>query len=154
MVLFGLMSPFNDAAAQSFLPRLVPAGQLTAANARLDQSDAVSQTSGPALAGGLVSLLTAPWAVLVDAASYLVSGLLLLRIRIAEPASRPIRLPGMASEAAEGLRWMYRHPTLRPLAISTHGWFLCSAIGGAVLPPFALRTLGLSAFGLGIALAV
>jgi len=154
MVVFGLMSLFHDAAAQSFLPRLVPAGQLTAANARLDQSDAVAQTSGPALAGGLVSLLTAPWAVLVDAASYLVSGLLLLRIRIAEPAPRPIRLPGMASEAAEGLSWMYRHPTLRPLAISTHGWFLCSAVGGAVLPPFALRTLGLSAFGLGIALAV
>lgn len=154
MAIFGLMSLVNDAAAQSFLPRLVPTGQLTAANARLDQSDAVAQTSGPALAGGLVSLLTAPWAVLVDAASYLVSGLLLLRIRVAEPPSRPIHVRGIAGEAGEGLRWMYRHPTLRPLAISTHGWFLCSAVAGAVLPPFALRTLGLSPFGLGLALAV
>ena len=42
---------------------------------------------------------------------------------------------------------------LRPLALSTHGWFLCSAITGAVMTPFALNTLGLSPFGLGLALS-
>lgn len=78
MAIFGMASLANDAAAQSFLPRVVPPPLLTRANARLDQSDAVAQTSGPALAGGLISLLTAPWAVLVDAASYVASGLLLL----------------------------------------------------------------------------
>ena len=86
MIVFGSASLANDAASQSFLPRLVPPRLLTRANARLDQSDAVAQTSGPALAGGLVSLLTAPWAVLVDAASYFASGLLLLRVPV---ASRP-----------------------------------------------------------------
>jgi hypothetical protein len=49
MAVFGLMSLVGDAAAQSFLPRVVPAQLLTAANARLDQSGAVAQTSGPAL---------------------------------------------------------------------------------------------------------
>ena len=67
MAVFGLMSLVGDAAAQSFLPRVVPAHLLTAANARLDQSDAVAQTSGPALAGGLISVLGAPVAVLIDA---------------------------------------------------------------------------------------
>ncbi|MHB8565396.1 MAG: MFS transporter, partial [Acidiferrobacteraceae bacterium] len=85
MAVFGLMSLFNDAASQSFLPRLVPPGLLTLANARLDQSGAVAQISGPALAGGLVSLVGAPWAVLVDAFSYLVSGLLIVRIPLTEP---------------------------------------------------------------------
>jgi Bacterial protein of unknown function (DUF894). len=47
MVIFGPMSLVNDAAAQSFLPRLVPTAHLTAAHARLDHSDAVAQTSGP-----------------------------------------------------------------------------------------------------------
>jgi MFS family permease len=154
MAVFGLMSLVGDAAAQSFLPRLVPARLLTAANARLDQSDAVAQTSGPALAGGLISLLGAPVAVLIDAASYLTSALLLLRISIVEPPRRPVSLRGTRVEATEGLRWVYGHPTLRPLALNTHGWFLCNAAAGAVLPPFALRTLGLSAFGLGAAMAV
>ena len=81
MAIFGLLALLNDAATQSFLPRLVPTRLLTTANARLDQSSAVAQTSGPALAGALVSLLTAPWAVLVDAASYLVSALTLRQYR-------------------------------------------------------------------------
>jgi len=57
-------------------------------------------------------------------------------------------------EAAEGLAWIYRHPSLRPLALSTHGWFLCSAITGAILTPYVLRTVGLDAFGLGLILSV
>ena len=153
MAVFGLASLANDAASQSFLPRLVPPGLLTRANARLDQSDAVAQTSGPALAGGLVSLLTAPWAVLIDAASYLASGLLLLRVSVAEPPSRQFSLRGVRGEAVEGLRWLYRHRTLGPQALSAHGWFLVNAVAGATLPLFALRTLGMSPFGLGLALA-
>ncbi len=151
---FGLLSLVHDAASQSLVPRLVPARLLTRANARLDQSDAVAQTSGPALAGALVSVLTAPWAVLVDAVSYLASGLLLLRVPVEEPPSPPRSGRGVAREAAEGLRWIYGHPVLRPLALSAHGWFLSSAAAGAVLPPYALRTLGLSPFGFGLALAV
>jgi len=154
MAAFGLLSLLNDAAFQSFVPRLVPAGLITPAHARLDQSDAVAQTSGPALAGALVSLLSAPWAVLVDAVSYVVSGVLLLRVRVVEPPPAPRSAPGIRAEAAEGLRWVYHHEMLRPLAIGTHAWFLCSSVAGAVLVPFALQTLGLSAFGLGLALAV
>ncbi|HJQ00639.1 MAG TPA: MFS transporter [Jatrophihabitans sp.] len=153
MIVFGSASLANDAASQSFLPRLVPPRLLTRANARLDQSDAVAQTSGPALAGGLVSLLTAPWAVLVDAASYLASGLLLLRVPLVEPPSRRFSLRGVRDEAIEGLRWVYRHRTLGPYVLSTHGWFLVNAIAGATLPLFALQTIGLSPFGLGLALA-
>jgi hypothetical protein len=154
VAVFGLMSLASDAASQSFLPRLVPAALLTPANARLDQSDAVAQTSGPALAGGLVSLLTAPWAVLVDAASYLASGFLLLRVRVDEPPSRPLSLRGVRGEAAEGLRWVYRHRTLAPFAITTHAWFLVNSVAGATLPAFALRTVGFSPLGFGLALAV
>lgn len=154
MAVFGLLSLLGDAAAQSFLPRLVPARLLTEANARLGQSDAAAQTCGPALAGVLVALFSAPLAVLVDAASYLVSGLLLLRVPVVEPPSRrAVSVRVIRTEAAEGLRWVYRHPTLRPLALNTHGWFLCNAAVGAVLAPFALHTLRLSAFGFGMSMA-
>ncbi len=156
LVVFGTLSLVNDAAFQSFVPRLVPARRLTSAHARLDQSDAVAQTSGPALAGGLVSLLGAPWAVLVDAVSYVVSGVLIARITVVEPAPPPRRAGsggGIRAEAVEGLRWVYTHPTLRSFAVGTHAWFLFNGVSGAVLVPFALRTLGFTPFGLGLALS-
>lgn len=55
----GLLSLGNDAAHQSFLPRLVPRTGLSRANARLQQSDAAAQTSGSALGGVLVAVLGA-----------------------------------------------------------------------------------------------
>ena len=154
---FGLCRLVGDAAFRSFIPRLVPTPLLGPAHARLDQSDAVAQASGPALAGGLVSLLGAPVAVLVDAVSYLASAVLLATLKVDEPreprgaVAHPVRAVG--AEIREGLRWIYRHPTLRPLALSTHAWFICSAVAGAVMTPFALRTLHLSAATLGLALA-
>jgi hypothetical protein len=77
---FGLLSLVNDAAHQSFLPRLLPRDALTRPNARLSQSSAAADTAGPAVAGGLVGWLGAPAAVLVDAGTYLASGLLIARV--------------------------------------------------------------------------
>ena len=157
MVAFGTLSLLNDSASQSFVPRLVPRPLLTRANARLDQSDAVAQTTGPALAGGLVALLSAPWAVLVDAASFLASAVLVARTRVAEPASRSVDLKSMRQVPAEmrdGLRWVYRHRTLTPFAVGTHVWFLFNAMAGAALPVFALRQLDLGALVFGLLLAL
>ncbi len=109
----------------------------------------------PALAGGLITLIGAPLAVLVDAASFLVSGALLATARVAEPAPTQVRGSGsMLAEVREGLSWVYRHDTLRPLALGTHAWFFFMAIAGAVVTPFALRTVGLNPFSLGLALAM
>jgi len=150
---FGLLSPNGDAAARATVPRLVPAPLLAGANARLDQSDAVAQTSGPALAGGIVTLVGAPLAVLVDAVSYLASGLLLRRLPVEEPPRHRPVADRVGTDATEGLRWGYGHPQLRPFALVMHGWFLCSAATGAIVVPYALESLRLSTFGLGVALA-
>ncbi|NAZ77971.1 MFS transporter, partial [Kineococcus sp. T13] len=169
MAVFGTATLVGDAAAQSFLPRVVPRPLLGAAHARIDQADAVAQGSGPALAGAVISVLGAPSAVLIDAASHLASAALVATIRLREPVpARPSAEPGSPSQEAaggglrravrdvgrdvgEGLRWVYRHPTLLPFAVSTHAWFACSAIAGAVLAPLALRDLGLSPATLGLA---
>src|SRR5437660_5594407 len=45
----GTLAVQSDAAHQSFLPRLVAPGTLTHANARLEQSMAVAQSTGPVL---------------------------------------------------------------------------------------------------------
>jgi len=156
MLAFGLLSVCNDAAHQSFLPRLLPRTALPRANARLQQSDAVAQTSGPLLAGGLVAWLGAPVAVLADAVSYLVSGVLIALTPIDDPAPAPAGrgATSVLTELREGLRWVYGHPRLRPLALGTHAWFLFNAILGTVYIPFALRELGMGAGGLGVTFAL
>jgi MFS family permease len=152
MAVFGLLSLGNDAAHQSFLPRLLPRAALTRANVRLSQSSAAADTAGPALGGGLVGWLGAPAAVLVDAGTYLASGLLISRVRLTDlPA--PTREP-LWREIREGLAWVYGHPLLRPLSLTTHGWFACYAVLGAVYVPYGLLRLGFSPAGLGVTLAL
>lgn len=154
MVVFGLCTLVGDAAFQAFVPRVVPTTLLGPAHARLDQSDAVAQVSGPALAGGLVRWLGAPLTVLVDAVTFLASAVLLATIRVDEPAvARRTKAWSVWAEVRDGVRWVYAHPTLRPLALVTHVWFACSAVVGAVTVPFAYRTLHLSAGTLGLALS-
>lgn len=150
---FGAVSLIGDAASQSLVPRIVPRNALVAAHARTDQSDAVAQTSGPVLAGALVIVIGAAFAIVVDAASYLVSALAIWRVRAAEPPT-PAAVPGrLRAEIAEGLRWVYRHRVLGPMAFGTHGWFFFNSILGTVFAPFVLVGLGLSPFQLGVALA-
>jgi predicted MFS family arabinose efflux permease len=154
LLAFGCFAVFGFAATQSLLPQVVPRSRLLTANARLDQAEATAQTAGPAVGGALVSLLGAPLTIAVDAVSYFVDAVLIGSIRIEEQAPRPRADRHLGREIRQGLRWMYRHPILRPLAISTHVWFVANGAGLTVLAVFALRTLELSPFVYGILFAV
>lgn len=154
LLAFGCFAVFGFAATQSLLPQVVPRSRLLTANARLDQAEATAQTAGPAVGGALVSLLGAPLTIAVDAVSYFVDAVLIGSIRIEEQTPRPRADRHLGREIREGLRWMYRHPILRPLAISTHVWFVANGAGLTVLAVFALRTLELSPFVYGILFAV
>lgn len=154
VALFGLLSLLFDAANQSYLPRLVPRGLLTAANARLEQSGSVAQTGGPLLAGLVIQAVGAPVAILIDAVSHLLSGLLLASIRRPERAAAPVRRD-LRAELSEGLAWVYRHRTLAPMAVTSHAWFLCNSLLSTVFVAFAIdqRGLNLGPVGLGTAYA-
>ena len=154
LFVFGILSVIGFAATQSLLPRIVPRPFLLAANARVDQSDAAAQTVGPALGGVLVSIVTAPVAIALDAVSYFIDAVLIARVRVIEQT--PARTAGarLRSDIADGLRWTYGHATLAPLALSTHLWFLANAAGLTVFATLALRTFALPAAVYGGILAV
>jgi MFS family permease len=153
LLAFGLLSVVNDAAAQSALPRLVDRPLLAVANARLEQSGAVAQTTGPVLAGALVRLTGAPAALVVDAVSFVVSAALLRSIPVVEPVPEPTQRRHLLREVAEGARWVYTHEMLAPMAIWSHAWFFANAILSVVFVPYAGRELGLDALAVGIAYA-
>lgn len=102
-------------ALTSFLPTLVGRERLVEANARYQTSFTVASLVGPGLAGATVQLLTAPIAIVVDAASFLVGAATAGWLRVHEPAPEPAPRRHAAREAAEGLALLWRQPLVRAI---------------------------------------
>ena len=107
-----------DAAYRSYLPSLVGRRRLVEGNSKLEMASAVAEIGGPGLAGALVQIITAPLALLVDACSFVVSAISLGLIRTPEPRVAPVVGRGsIASEIGEGLRFVWREPTVRAMTV-------------------------------------
>ncbi|MGG7464668.1 MFS transporter [Plantibacter sp. YIM 135347] len=150
----GVLTLFADSAAQPFLPHIVPRGSLVMANARLGQSETVAGTAGPALGGALLNLIGAPLLFVFEAVVNAVAAVLQSRIVVQETKPEP-RDPGrhIGHDIVEGMRYTYRHRTLRPLALSVHIWFLGNSIASTVFAVFVLRELAVPAWAFGVTLA-
>jgi MFS family permease len=150
----GALTVFFDVSYQSYLPALVGRKQLVEGNAKLEISRSGAQVAGPGIGGGLVELLTAPFAILVDAIALVVSALFLLRIRTEEPAPQREEgaTPSMRRELVEGLRYVVKNPYIRAMAASTAWFNLGASAFGAVLLVYAVRSLGLTAGTIGVVL--
>ena len=110
----GCLEVFFDVAYQSYLPSVVEREQLVEGNSKLEISVAASSVIGPGIAGFLVQLVTAPFAIVFDALSYAGSVVMQLFIRRPEAGPEPHDpetgpRPSMRSEAAEGLRYVLGH---------------------------------------------
>ena len=137
----------------SYLNVLVPREQLIDANAKLMGSYATAQIAGPSLAGVLVQAVTAPFAILVDAVSFLVSALALRSIRAPEPERRLERGPSLRHDLALGLRYVRDDPLQRAIAGSAATLNFFGAAIYAVLVLYAVRGLHLSAGLIGLVFA-
>ena len=102
-------------ALSSFLPTLVGRERLVEANARYQTSFTVASLVGPGLAGAAVQLLTAPIAIAVDAASFLVGAATAGWLRVHEPAQDPAPRRHAVREAAEGLALLWGQPLVRAI---------------------------------------
>lgn len=139
----------------SYLPSVVTdRRQLVEANSKLGVSFSAAQIGGPGLAGVLVQLLTAPYALAVDAVSYLVSAASLTAVRRPEPPPAPRdRTATTRSELAAGVRWVFGHPHLRVVGLlgTLHNFFTIWIQPVFIL--FAVDTLGLSSGWIGFVLS-
>jgi MFS family permease len=149
-LLAGLATVFFDVAYQSYLPSLVGRQVLIEGNSKLESTRSLAQVTGPALGGGLVQLLGATTAVVVDAVSYFVSAAALASVRTREPAPAPAEHPRLRSQIAEGLRFVIGHPLLRPITGCTGMANLFGGLQMAVIVLFMVRELGLSAGMIGL----
>jgi Major Facilitator Superfamily len=145
-----------EIADHAYLPVIVPSGHLVAANSKRETVDALAEITGPPLGGALVQWLTAPFALAIDACSFVVSALLIGRIRAREPfhdrqdSTEHAAGASLAREAREGAALVWRHPLLRPLFLSTTLLTFFMSFMASLYTLFALQTLHLSPGVLGL----
>lgn len=138
----GVLTVFFDVAYQSYLPSLVGVDHLVEGNAKLAGSAQVAQIAGPSVAGALVQALGGPVAVAIDAASYGVSALGVLKVRAREqPPAAPAGRPALRRQVGEGLTFVLRHPILRAIAATTATFNLFGAMVNAVEVVFLVRVV-------------
>ena len=164
-LLTGVLAVFFNVADTAFLPAVLEPDRLSDGNSLLQASLAGSGIAGPGLGGALVQLFGAPAAVLADAASFVVSGLCVLRIRATErrpaaterpvAAERPAAVERrLAREVAEGVRFVLGFSLTRAVVSSvTVTNFLYGGFD-AVVFVFLVRQLGVRPAVVGLLFAI
>ena len=99
----GLCSAIFGPARVSMIPALLTPGQLVSGNAAVYATDRTVEILG-AVAGGLLVASIGVQVFYVDALTFALSALLLLRVRVAEPQMRRVTWGGAARDARAGLR--------------------------------------------------
>jgi predicted MFS family arabinose efflux permease len=153
----GVFTVFFDVAYQSYLPSLVDREQLVEGNAKLQLTVSTAQVTGPSLAGALIAAITAPYAVVLDAASFAISTAFMIPIR--RPETLPERKEGepkpkMLPELKEGLAYVVRHRYLRAIAACTGSANLFGSVSFTIMLLYFVRVLHLSSFEVGFYFAV
>jgi MFS family permease len=121
------------------------------ANSLLNGSRAFSYVAGPSAGGVLVQALSAPTALLADAASFVGSALFLARIRSPEPPLEPSE-GDMRAQIWEGVRFIAHSRILRPSLVSAATLNFFNYAFAALFILYATRELGVRAGTLGIVL--
>jgi MFS family permease len=134
----------------ALLPPVSGRAALTAANARLESSGAVTRMLGPGLAGVAIQWLGAARAMVFDAASFLVSALLLAGIHHDEAGRRNQPVVSFRSDLAAGARLVFGDRQLRRLALCSATANFASGMGFAVYLLFLYREAHMTPVQVGV----
>jgi MFS family permease len=158
----GTLTVFFDVSNQSYLPSIVERDELIEGNSKLQISQSAAQIAGPGIAGVLIQLVEAPFAIVLDALSFVWSAIFVFLIRKPEPPvlhpadAAGAKRPSIVSDVKDGLRFVLGHPSLRAISAGTATSNLFGSMGGAIFALYALdpKYLGLTPGQLGLAFAL
>jgi len=143
----------------AYLPALIPKRDLAEGNAKLESTEAIAEIAGPASAGALIAAFGAPFAVAIDAVSYVWSALRLAAIRAVEELP-PAQVSASMSASRHGhdlrigLRAVFGHPIVRPIVLSHMVWAISGGFFMGLYTLFCLRELQLSETTFGVIVAM
>lgn len=144
----GAVHTLAGSAAQIVLTQIVPRERLVEAHARNALATSSAEVAGPGAAGVLISLTTAPIALVANALLLMSSALILRGLRIADDLDHLHEHFLHALRA--GLSFVRHNRLLVTMAFVVGGWQLSHNMALVVQILFATRDLGLSAGGVGL----
>jgi MFS family permease len=147
----GTATVFFSLAATTTVPTLVEPEDYTEANARLELSTSTAQMVGPTLAGALVGVVGAPFALLADAVSFAASATL---VRSVPQLRRAPRRARFHAELREGIRALRARPPMVATTAATGLSNFGLAMSQAVLLLFVYRGVHVHALAAGVALGL
>lgn len=146
--LLGALSVFFYVAYGAFFQVIVPREDYVQANSLIHGSRAFSFFAGQSLGGVLVQLLRGPYALALDALSFLWSALFLGRIDAVEPPGAPHESGGLMS----GVRWIRNNAIMRAELLGVATLNLFNFMFFALFMLYAVRFLHINAATIGIVL--
>lgn len=150
----GVFSVAFDLAASPFLTSMLASEELDDANAALEGGQQAVAAGAPGVAGVLISLVGAPFAIIADVVSFLASAALVGGIAPSvTPRTRPLRR-GLVFEAAEGIVVLLREPALRAITVCAAISNVGLMMGLAIQLLFLYRVMRLSPAVVGICFAI
>lgn len=139
----------------AYIPALVGVEHVVQGNSVTEATEAVAEVAGPGLGGALIQIFTAPIAVAIDAASYLVSAFTLGSIRKREvPAAADEGETSVWNDIATGFGTSWRHPLVRPLLLAFTADNFFGGFFSALYMLFALDVLGLDPATIGLVISM
>ncbi len=144
-LLLGIAEVLYDNTAQTIMPSIVDTDSLEKANGRLWSTEQVANTFvGPPLGAALLAVsLALPF--FIDAATFFVSVAFLSLIpATVSPKPAVANRPPWKRELVDGVKWLWRHDLLRPLALILGLLNGLGMVSGAVLVLFAQEVLSTS----------
>ena len=150
----GCLGALFHAAYPAYVPSLIGVDRVVDGNSKLATSSSLAEIGGPGLAGALVQLVSAPFAILVDAVSFAVSAVSLLLIRTPEPA-RPERTTStpIREDIVEGLRLVRHHRVLYPIALRSVVAHVAGSFYAVLYTIYLIDDLHLTPFLLGVVIS-
>ncbi|MFC4853740.1 MFS transporter [Actinophytocola glycyrrhizae] len=126
-------------ASRAAMPALVADEDLPAANALLGFGANAGEVLGPLLAAGLVGFVGVPGVLVVDAATFGLSALLLLAV----PSLRPAPAEGgLLGSAREGVRFIWSNRAVRAITLGFCAVVACNGVDDVALVFLAHDTFG------------
>jgi MFS family permease len=144
----GTMTVLFSVSYASLFIAIVERDHYVTASSWLAGSRAFSFIAGPSVGGLLVQALKAPFALIVDAVSFLFSALFLGTISPEEPPTEEAE----RGHVRAGISYVLRNPTMRASLLATATINLFNFVFWALFILYAVRGLGVSAGTLGLVL--